>query len=522
MSKLNRKLVLVAAAFASLPSSPGTAAMLVGKAVVQQKPEPVTSALQALAEVDAEKLVGDKLYAAKMVRHIEAVEPVIADKDVLHAMLAMKTIAYVTLDKSREAIAVSDRMRQERPHEARSYIGAWNGYLMEERVDDVLSSLQQAASAVSDPGEQADLHELIHEEGISYLNFAVSKDADKARRERMAEALATIGWPGSRDAETRDFFRLAAAEAKLKRGDIPGAAAIATRIDAPGPLIELLVDRRFDQAFTPSADRTHLIRSALAREDKLSLEALTAAPGNLNAMLRRAQFLRSVGRDAEVLPLVQPLTSDMDQVEQSGSKAFWIVNEAAYSLVSLGRGDDAVELMDRLLKIDIESNPDLINMSINKGAILNELGMHEDAFRHVSEIEISQAKYASPFGMMWIAANAACALAAEDKPEEARSWLNRLKDKSEDNRAAATMAMLCLDDLDSAEELLLKRLSEDDRSTILVGLQKYEISGKSSAMSPLTAARWELLLQRPRVKAAIEKVGRIISIPAARTYWGAF
>lgn len=517
---LKSKFVFVAAMFGSLATS-HTDASTAGKTVVQQVDEPVTSA-SAVVNIDFEKLFSDKAYAAELLQHIEALERVAAEKDVLHPLLTIKAINYVALNKGREAIALSERLRRDRPHEAISYFGSWNGYLGDARVDDAILMLEQAASTVTDLGEQAHLHDLLHQEGVDYLFSAVSADADKARRIRMAEALVLLGWPGSRDPETRDYLRLIAAKAKRRRGESAQAAAVAATIESPRPLVELMIDRRFDDVFGPSADRSKLVRAALAREDKLSLEAVSEDPDNLVATLRRVQFLRSVGRDAEVLPLVRRLTTDMDEVERSGSKAFWILNEAAYSLASLGRGREAVELMDRLLKIDIENNPDLINMSINKGAILNQVGMHDEALRHVSAIESSQAKYASPFGMMWVAATAACALAAQDKGDEARKTLGRFKDKSGDNEAAATQAMLCLDDLDAAEQLLLKRLSGDNGVSVLMKLQKYEISGKASAIDHLTAARLEMLLQRPKVKAAIEEVGRIMSIPAARTYWGAY
>jgi len=215
--------------------------------------------------------------------------------------------------------------------------------------------------------------------------------------------------------------------------------------------------------------------------------------------------------------LLEPWTRDFGRVEEGGEKVFWLVNEAAFALNTLGRSDEAVALMEKLIALDIGKHPYLINMAINHGDLLIAAGRHADAARYSEALFATGKAGASPYGQMWMWANAACSHAHAGWPDQAAPWVDRLNAGSDDNPSAHLEALLCLGDLDSAEPLMLKRLDSDDADELLVDLQDYTLGGRG--IDPSLAARMASLRARPAVAAAIARRGRLLKLPLSRNYW---
>jgi hypothetical protein len=355
---------------------------------------------------------------------------------------------------------------------------------------------------------------------VSSVAHAFRQASDKSSQWRLAEALVGLGWPGPDQVWLLDWQRLTAIDGRLAKGDVAGAKAYAADVTTPQPLARLLVGRKYDLLFEPGLDRGDAIRRALARYDGDSARRLAAKPADLHLLLDRAQFLRGVGREEAALALLLPASSDMAKVEEGGEPAFWIVNEAAYALLALGRGDEAVALMERLVALGVDEHPALISMAINQGEILNGAGRHGEAAAHAERLFAQSEEWASDYGDMWMWSIAACGHAEAGRPAAAAPWLDRLKAASASNESAHMRAQLCLGDLESAERLLVRRLEGDDGPDVLLKLQNYTLQLPAAGFYRRLEERWMGLRERPAVAAALTRVGRILDLPLSRTYWG--
>jgi hypothetical protein len=212
----------------------------------------------------------------------------------------------------------------------------------------------------------------------------------------------------------------------------------------------------------------------------------------------------------------------MAAVAATGEKAFWIVNEAAYALNATGKSDQAVAIMAEMLKLPMEEHPALISMAINHGAVLNEAGRHREAAQWEAALEARAEDFANAYGFMWIRAEAACGHWLSKDPAGASPWMAKLAAGSDLNQAAHMRGLLCANDLDAAEKLLLTRLAGKDRAEVLVALQEYSLDKAASARFKVIQGRWAALRARPAVQAAIAKVGRVLTVPLSRIYWGEY
>jgi tetratricopeptide (TPR) repeat protein len=263
------------------------------------------------------------------------------------------------------------------------------------------------------------------------------------------------------------------------------------------------------------------MRIALAERDRATAEALAAAPRDVRRVLDRVQYLRGLGRDADALALVAPFARDVRATVAAGREGMWVINEGGYALVDLGRGDEAVAMMRRLLALPVAQNIDLIGPFINHAEILNAAGRYAEALDHARRLQQGDARFANDFGKMWISSSIVCALAGLNRSAEAAAELARMRPQSEVNPAALTRAYLCAGDDDAAAALLVHRLQSDDPESAILALQTYSL-GQDVGPEAALATRLTALRERPAVRDALARVGHVLTLPLARTYWGGF
>lgn len=81
-------------------------------------------------------------------------------------------------------------------------------------------------------------------------------------------------------------------------------------------------------------------------------------------------------------------------------------------------------------------------------------------------------------------------------------------------------ALLCANDLDGAERLLIRRLEAPDPAEMLTALQDYSGGAYAAPNLKELDRRLSVVAARPAVQAAIARTGRILKLPLSRTYWG--
>ncbi|HYD13920.1 MAG TPA: hypothetical protein VEC11_13810 [Allosphingosinicella sp.] len=481
--------------------------------------EEVQASLDAIGAADTRRLLSDRTYAGELLGHLDRIAPYMSDDATAAvAVRNLRLLSLITLNRPADGGPIIDQIVASRPNDPGQYAAAWLAALTFRDWARAVAVIETASRSV--PGVRwADLRALLDRQTVSGLLFELKNEAGNANRVRLADALFRIGWPGGGDSESGDFVRAILLEDRLAAGDVAAARLYADGITSLSSTVPVLVGRRYDPALPADADRMALLRAAIEREDRTTRDALAAQPADPRRLLDRAQHLRSLARHAEALALLRPHLADVPAMAANGEYGIWVVNEAVFAMAALGRYDDAVALMDRVAALPVADNPSLISLRINHLELLWEAGRHEEALRRATALDPDAIRFASDFGRMWIAAARVCALASLNRPGEAAPQIARLRELSEVNPAALGRAYLCLGDEAAASALMVHRLQAADPDLAILVLQDYSLEAPRGASATL-AARLASLRERPEVRAAFERVGRRMTLPLARIYYG--
>lgn len=470
-------------------------------------------------EIDVERLLTDRDYAAGMLVHFDRIlEQAGEASEGRVAIEGLRLLALATLQRREEVRGGARRLLSRRPREPDGYAMPFYAAMKMEDYPLVVDVIETASRGVPGVG-WPELRELFEREYVAPIFMELR--AAPAERVRLAEALVRIGWPGPQARGTADFVRSILVEDRLARGEPQAAADFAAGIVTPNTLLGMLVQPRFDPVVAPGRERLAVLQEALAANDRATAEALAAAPEHHRRLLDRLQHLRSVGRDEEALALLAPHIADAGATAATGEDGMWLINEAAYALTALGRAEEGLALMARASELPLAEYPYAISISINYAELLSQAGQPEAALRHALRLQREAGDFASDYGEMWISAWIACSLAQLGRAAEAAPQIARMRPLADVNGAALTMAHLCLDDEDAAAALVVDRMEGDDPGAAILALQDYALSRGIAQAGPLQQ-RLLALRERPDVRAALQRAGRTLTLPLARTYWGNF
>jgi hypothetical protein len=484
-------------------------------------PQELEASRQAVGSADVNRLLSDRAYAADMLVHLDRLAPLAeSDQEVRLAIANLRLFALLTQERPNDVRAAVDALLAERPTSGPFYAGAWFGALTIEDLDRALAVVETASRNVPGVG-WAELRSVFDAEPVVDTLRRLHAAHQEDKRVRMAQALFHIGWTGDGDAQIADFVRSILVQDRLRQHDNAAASDLAAGITTPRQVLLLVTQSRYDPALPPGRDRLDLMRESLALRDRETAEALAAAPRNVRYVLDRVQYLRGLGRNAEALALVMPFTRDVRATVAAGREGMWVINEGGYALIDLGRGDEAVALMRRLLPLSVAEDINLIGPFINHAEILNAAGRYAESLDYARRLAQGDARYANDYGKMWISSAIVCALAGLNRSAEAASELEHMRVQSDANPAALTRAYLCAGDDNAAAALIVHRLQSDDPESAILALQDYTLSQPAGQEAALVA-RLTVLRDRPEVRAALDGVGHVLTLPLARTYWGSF
>lgn len=297
----------------------------------------------------------------------------------------------------------------------------------------------------------------------------------------------------------------------LDRNDLRRARAVSRRIQGAGTLLHIRADRRFD-ALVKSEPRTFDLRAALERERKRLSKVVSANPRSLGVLVQYGYALLQAGRFAEVLALTEGVVArvtaappDAAPFDDITDQLNWIYNHKAAALRALGRWDEALTVMQvgRRLGEDGAINA---SQAINLGWHYVDFGKPNNALEALDGIDWAHSL--SPYGRMQlqhVRYRAYLQLANAQEADNVFAYLREHRDVSDD-----TWQLVLVDagDFDGAAALLITRLRDPET--------RYEALGEVQQYLPLPrlpkqaeeAARWERLMTRTDVAAAINEVGR--------------
>lgn len=340
-----------------------------------------------------------------------------------------------------------------------------------------------------------------------YIFFAVRHVRDDAQQyRRVLAALDTMKWQPSSPFESADAYRLDYAAMLLDEGDIAKARQLASDIQSARAVIKLRLDKRFDPITSQSP--TQFDPVAAAKSDlAVHQSALRNMGPDADGFIAVAGDLRLLGRSEEAAQLLEaPLRTPGPIKASTGEdKRQWVMNDRAQALFESGRFDEAVALMRDAAKLSERNTPN-VSQTINLSGLLNATGRHEEALATLKAFD--EGRDASPYGLMWVATERACARLLSGKAALAQADLEFTRLHAKDNAMARAKVLLCAGDVNGAAAHYVERLKDPTgRSEALLELSRFK-DGRRPPVHEILAQRLEAVRSRPEVISAVASAGR--------------
>jgi tetratricopeptide (TPR) repeat protein len=335
----------------------------------------------------------------------------------------------------------------------------------------------------------------------------------------LLRALFAADWKPKDPFTNADALWLDLAALLLDRHARDEASRAVVRITAPGSMIIMQADRRFDALIAADPAHYDVMRAVHAAFERMRAAA-AAAPDKLAGVNQLAYLLLFQMRYDEALALVDAALAKAANANTTrppfsdfGDQINWAHDIRASALNFLGRHDEAVAAQRAAAG---HSENDSINVSnaINLGGMLAGMARPREALEAVTKVMSGQA---SPYGVMQYQAVLACSYAQLGDAAnlaKARAYVSaHVKDAP---NAALTVA-LCANDADGAAALLVAALDDPQtRLPTLFLVQDFKTSPREGSFDRELRARQKAVIARADVQAAIARVGRVKSYDLLR------
>lgn len=308
----------------------------------------------------------------------------------------------------------------------------------------------------------------------------------------------------------------------LARGDEANARTVAARITHPTVLATLLADRRFDAVRDPRIGTATL--RALAQQRVADLRSRASRdPTSLRVRRELASALLVAGDHEGVIALANEVERSI--AGNAGGGAAYrdidphlggFIGLAGTAFERLGRADDALARYRRAAGSFQSGNPDPAQ-ALNLAHKLVDTGRPQEARELLAPLE--QSGLLNPYGRMILAharVRTAQALGDQAGVDAAMAYLREHRDQASN---VFVQALFDLGEMDAAAEAFISRLDDPaTRSDALYATHVFPVVGALRADAQSERERWQALLAREDVAAAIERHGRRLELPIYRTW----
>jgi hypothetical protein len=345
------------------------------------------------------------------------------------------------------------------------------------------------------------------------IRAAERMEGGEAMALRMYDALVAANYAppeGYHD----DPFRLDNARLLLESGRVAEARARLDGVIDPQAIMTIRISRVYDPLRTDPAFEQRLDVAA-AGEAAIARARADAArePRRLAHVIQLSALLRDMGRSQEalaeverVLPRAQAADA-ADNFDDVADQLNWLLNEKADLLYDLGRNQEARTIYSEAMSAgELGAG----NVTIDFAGMLNAEGRGADALQVLQVLgRVTQ------YGDMWMASERACAADQAHDAAARDEALTALRAHEVNNPGALMHALLCVNDIDAAAALMIRRLGNPkQRETALVALQPFRhLETRQMPMETIELQRLAAVRDRPDVRAAIDAVGRIEPTP---------
>jgi hypothetical protein len=341
-------------------------------------------------------------------------------------------------------------------------------------------------------------------------------------RFQLLQGLWADHWPGAQSTFAPDDVWSALVDAYLAHGQSDRAAEVAAAITDPRVLIGLRADRRYDALKASTGDSLDIAKAQSRHLE--ALKAIAAAHPNqlapVNDVLAELVGQSRIDEAASVLVAVDARikaeTPKQPAYEDEADQRNWIEDQRSTLLLLRGHEDAAVAAETHAASLPESGGPN-VSQAINLGDLLIGLNRPKAALAAVAGLTDD---HSSPYGRMQAWNVRACAYAELKDDAAYQAELKKMRDHVADSPSALEQVLLCADDLDGAATLLIARLNNaDQRQDALREVQLYLRPPHEPAQNADMDRREQEVAQRPAVKAAIDAVGHVLTVPRLGPGW---
>ncbi|MEO8998923.1 MAG: hypothetical protein ABI227_12510 [Rhodanobacter sp.] len=329
---------------------------------------------------------------------------------------------------------------------------------------------------------------------------------DNAADFEMLNALFDASWTdedGRPDFLWQDLTRLL-----LEKGNVTKATTVAQHIRSANVALSMRVDKRFDVITQRNPEAFDVDRLAAAEITAAEARVKTTQ-GRLGPLLHLQRLLMLTQKYKQALAVTDGAVAAAAAGEGSkrykdfDEKYVWLLNDRSRVLGRLGQWDEAARQMAKAARRP-EGGAMNVSQAINLGGLYANLHQPDKALDAISEIGNM-----SDFGRMQL--ESVKLRIAIDQKDTAGIDTHMVYLRKHHDVAIGTWqnALLLHGDFDEAAKLLIERLRDPKwRNDAIVGMQKYADVQESPGVKDLNE-RWDMIVARPEVQAALLKVGRI-------------
>lgn len=335
-------------------------------------------------------------------------------------------------------------------------------------------------------------------------------------RHRLLSALHAAGYQRPHDLDTSELWYQLALDL-LHRGEADAARDVLERVVHPHVWLAILVDRRFDAVVSATDPRNDLARAVTRRVADLRSRTF-AAPRAGMLMHEQLEAMMMAGQQDDVARIVAGIEAraagGTPVFEDDGDSLAWILDAGARALLRLGRDDEALALYRKAGEAR-ELGVENVSQRLNLASVLASLERADDAAAVVDAVPLENL---APYGHMVRAAVQWEVARLRGDGEAMRRAGDHLRDHRDDAPGLHFDWLMESGAQDEAATAFIARLEDPDtRRDALLDAQ----SLRRARETPGTArhsALFDALLARPDVRAAIERVGRVLDVPI-HSHW---
>ena len=346
--------------------------------------------------------------------------------------------------------------------------------------------------------------------------MVIAADEDAALEQALLSRLIAVKWtnPSIQDRARSDWRALLSRNQALAR-KYAAVRDTLKPVTSPRIMVAVAVDRRFEPVWAEFQAARRFDWTAVAEAEIARLRKATAdQPRRLETVVELMGALRLIGRAKEAINVGEAARgrlTDPKSYDDQSDNANWLHNELAYAYSDVERGAEA-EAAFRASIAAGDAQGDRISQRVNWAAYLVRQGRGAEALPVLEQISDDDG---SPYGLLWRESGRVCAMASADRPK-ADALMDRIASRWDDNPSAVSRALLCLDRIDQAAELLVRRLqSERHRDTALLAAVSGARMPKGDYELRMRQRR-EAVLAKPEVIKALETYGRRLTVPLCR------